>query len=137
VSVGSVYLAFDSKDAIIQALSEDRHGSVLRAMREALAAPAPLAERLSAAQKQRVRRARDVAVATAPPKGLSIRNVLPGAVAKIDADPATPFAEVFLDMPPGRLHARLTRAAVEDLGLEKGLKVYALIKSVSFDGRAG
>lgn len=41
VSVGSVYLEFASKDAILDALSTSRHGRVLDAMRRAAAEPAP------------------------------------------------------------------------------------------------
>lgn len=36
IGVGSVYLEFPSKDAIIAALSESRHGRVVRAMQEAM-----------------------------------------------------------------------------------------------------
>jgi AcrR family transcriptional regulator len=56
VGVGTVYLEFDSKDAIIDALSSMRHASVLDAMRAAAAEPHPHhAERLRAVLDARVR----------------------------------------------------------------------------------
>ena len=80
-------------------------------------------------------RARDVALATQRPEGISIRNILPGTVDEITAEPDTPFAEVVVSLTNTHIRARLTRAAVEDLTLAKGTPVYALIKSVTFDRR--
>lgn len=98
----------------------------------------PLLERLAPGQIVRLRiRARDVALATVRPEGLSIRNVLPGELVEIVDEPETGFVEAFVRLdgegPPTRLRARITRAAVEDLRLEPGRRVYALIKSVSFE----
>ncbi|MCY4586897.1 MAG: molybdenum ABC transporter ATP-binding protein [Bryobacterales bacterium] len=80
-------------------------------------------------------RARDVALATRRPEGISIRNILPGAVDDITPEPDTAFTEVYVALRTTRFRARLTRAAVEDLGLTKGTPVFALIKSVTFDRR--
>ncbi len=80
-------------------------------------------------------RARDVALATQRPEGISIRNVLPGTVDDITPEPDTAFAEVYVTLRTTRFRARLTRAAVEDLRLTKGTPVFALIKSVTFDRR--
>ena len=80
-------------------------------------------------------RARDVSVAVKKPEGLSIRNILPGRVVELAADPGTAFAETLIDIGAGRIRARLTRASVADLGLCEGMEVFALIKSVSFDRR--
>jgi molybdate transport system ATP-binding protein len=82
-------------------------------------------------------RARDVALATRPPEGLSIRNVLPGTLAAIEVDRDSGLAETLIDVSGTRIRARLTLAAVEDLALEEGLPVYALVKSVSLEGSAG
>ena len=79
-------------------------------------------------------RARDVAVATTRPGNLSIRNVLEGTVAELVTDPDSPFAEVLVDVGGQHLRARITRAAADELGLEEGQPVYALVKSVSLDG---
>ena len=77
-------------------------------------------------------RARDVAVATEPPHGLSSHNVLPATVAAIDA--AGPHeAFVTLQAGPTPLLARLTRDAVGQLALTPGRAVFALVKSTAFD----
>ena len=78
-------------------------------------------------------RARDVALATKRPEGISVRNILSGVVSQIAAEPDTAFAEVLVDLGEARLRARISRAAADDLGLEVGQPVYALIKSVAFD----
>jgi molybdate transport system ATP-binding protein len=78
-------------------------------------------------------RARDVSVATAIPERSSVRNVLHGKLTSISAQPDTPFAELVIDVGGQLLHARVTRAAVADLGLRENDAIYALIKSVSFD----
>jgi molybdate transport system ATP-binding protein len=80
-------------------------------------------------------RARDVALATKRPEGISIRNVLQGTIAEIRVEPETAFAETIVDIGGARLRARVTRAAVADLQLQPGLKAYALIKSIAFDRR--
>ena len=55
VGVGTVYLEFASKDAIIEELSGSVHGGVLEAMRGAASRPgAPFAERLGAIFEARV-----------------------------------------------------------------------------------
>ena len=78
--------------------------------------------------------AREVALATQRPQGLSIRNVLTATVLKIDID-ETVFAELLLDVGGQHLRSRVTREAVEELRLAEGQQVYALIKSVAFEGR--
>lgn len=78
-------------------------------------------------------RARDVSVATTLPVNMSVRNVVPGKLLSIDADPATPFAELNIGIGRQVLHARVTRAAVAELRLAINADVFALIKSVSFD----
>ncbi len=80
-------------------------------------------------------RARDVALATTRPSGISIRNILDGRAIQIVEEPDTAFAEVLVDLGGQRLRARVTRAAIDDLGLEEGGAVFALIKSVAFDRR--
>jgi molybdate transport system ATP-binding protein len=80
-------------------------------------------------------RARDVAVATEEPRGLSTRNILPAVLAAIE--PAGEREEVFLrlQLGPTRLLARVTRDGVEELGLRPGLPLWALVKAVTFDHR--
>lgn len=81
-------------------------------------------------------RARDVSLALARIEGLSIRNQLPARVMSIVPESDTAFAEVLLDLGPQHLRARITRAAVQDLALNEGREVVALIKSVAFDRQA-
>ncbi len=78
-------------------------------------------------------RARDVTLATAEPKGISTRNVLPGTLVEVNAEPDTAYAETLVDIGGARLRARLTRKAADELRLAPGKKVYALIKSISLD----
>ena len=76
-------------------------------------------------------RARDVALATQRPVGLSIRNVLVGTLSEIRNDPATPYAETLVDIGGARLRARVTREAISELGLIEGASVFALVKSIA------
>lgn len=79
-------------------------------------------------------RARDVSLATDVIKGISIRNQIPATVTKIETDEGA-FAEVRLDCAGQRLRARVSRMAIEDMGLARGQTVTALIKSIAFDRR--
>ena len=80
--------------------------------------------------------ARDVALATRRPEQISFRNILEGRIADLIAEPNTAFAETLVDIGGGRLRARLTREAVAELGLVVGAPVFAMVKTVSFGGRA-
>jgi len=80
-------------------------------------------------------RARDVALALTPPSDISVRNILPGKIIEIEAEPETAFAETLIDIGGVHLRARVTRKTVHDLGLTVGKPVFALLKSVSFDRR--
>ncbi|MEM9495148.1 MAG: molybdenum ABC transporter ATP-binding protein [Pseudomonadota bacterium] len=77
--------------------------------------------------------ARNVAIATEAPTGLSIRNVLPATVREIGEASDSPFVDVIMDISGAVLKAHVTRAAVDDLSLAPGQSVFALIKSASFD----
>jgi len=94
----------------------------------------PLIDRLEPGDPVRLRiRARDVAVATQRPEGLSIRNVLPGHITDLVREVESGSVEAFIQLREDRIRARLTLAAVEDLSLEIGSAVFALVKSVSFE----
>jgi molybdate transport system ATP-binding protein len=80
-------------------------------------------------------RARDVSLATKRPEAISVRNILSGTIGRIVEEPGTAFAETLIDIGGARLRARITREAVADLALEPGKPVFALVKSISFDGR--
>jgi len=81
-------------------------------------------------------RARDVSLARSRPEGLSIRNILDARVLALAPEHDTAFVEVLLDLGGQHLRARITRAAMQDLGLAEGQPVVALIKSVAFDRQA-
>ncbi|MEO1492964.1 MAG: molybdenum ABC transporter ATP-binding protein [Pseudomonadota bacterium] len=90
---------------------------------------------LSQGDPVRVRvRSRDVSLALAPVDGLSIRNQIPGVITAVLTDESA-FAEVRLTAAGQMLRARVSRMAVEDLGLIPGQAVTALIKSIAFDRR--
>lgn len=77
-------------------------------------------------------RARDVAVATEAPRGLSSHNILPGTVSAI-VPASLHEAFVTVQVGPTPLLARLTRDAVATLGLAPGQALFAVVKSTAFD----
>jgi molybdate transport system ATP-binding protein len=81
-------------------------------------------------------RARDVALALEPPRQISVRNILAGTVQAVVEESDTAFAETLIDIGGARLRARITRDAVASLGLEPGMEVFALVKSIAFDRQA-
>lgn len=80
-------------------------------------------------------RARDVALATARPERVSIRNVLTARVIEIRAEASSAYADVLVDVGGPHLRARITREAVDALGLVVGKPVFALVKSLAVDRR--
>lgn len=72
-------------------------------------------------------KATEVALATGPVEGLSIRNRLTGKLTEIVL--GTSLANVKLTVGETELTAVITREAVEELGLTPGTAVTALIKS--------
>lgn len=105
--------------------SLDLQGETLRVPAIGVAAGKPVHLRVQA---------RDVAVACERPERLSIRNVLPAIVVNMEFT-ESPFVELLLDVNGQHLRSRVTREAVEDLGLRVGQQVFALVKSVAFEGR--
>lgn len=77
--------------------------------------------------------ARDVAISKTCPDAISIRNVLPATIAKFECGANSPFSIVTLDCSGSQISAQVTRAAINDLGLDIGQSVFALVKSASFD----
>lgn len=98
----------------------------------------PRIEHLAVGESARLLvRSRDVSLATERPSPTSIRNVLAGVLVSLQQDESTAFAEATVDLGSHRLRARITRASAAELGLTVGLPVFALLKSVSLDTRAG
>jgi molybdate transport system ATP-binding protein len=81
-------------------------------------------------------RARDVALATTRPAGISIRNIVAARVVEIALDRG-PLVDVRLDIgrpqQPVALWARITRRAAQELNLAPGGEVFALLKTVALD----
>jgi molybdate transport system ATP-binding protein len=81
-------------------------------------------------------RARDVALATTRPTGISIRNIFPARIVEVAADRG-PLVDVKLDIgtphQPVALWARITQRAAQELGLAVGREVFALLKTVALD----
>lgn len=75
--------------------------------------------------------ARDVALATVRPEGISIRNIVAGKITQIVADRSGPHADVTVSAGPSRIKARITRAALAGLELKEGQEVFALVKAMS------
>ncbi|WP_371482606.1 molybdopterin-binding protein [Kitasatospora sp. NBC_00315] len=85
---------------------------------------------LGIAEGSRVRalvKSTEVALATGPVAGLSIRNQIPGTVVEVATGGA--MAGVKVAVEGGELTAAITADAVADLGLVTGSTVVALIKS--------
>ena len=124
LEAGSVLeaIAGESRDGMT---SLDVEGETLRVPAIGVAAGTPVHLRVQA---------RDVAIARERPGQLSIRNVLPARLVRIEFA-ESPFVELLLDVHGQHLRSRVTREAVEDLGLREGQPVFALVKSVAFDGR--
>ena len=72
-------------------------------------------------------KATEVALATGPVAGLSIRNRLPGTVREVATGASMASVRVAVD--GAELTAAITTDAVTDLGLAEGSAVTALIKS--------
>jgi molybdate transport system ATP-binding protein len=75
--------------------------------------------------------AREVILATGGATGLSLHNVLAGEVTAVHAEPGSNRAVVQLAVGGTRLLAEVTRDAVARLAVLPGLRLHALIKSVS------
>jgi molybdate transport system ATP-binding protein len=76
--------------------------------------------------------ARDVAIATVRPEKISIRNVLVGRIRQIEHG-NNMNVELLLDIDGEHLRARITRDALDELGLSAGNEVFALVKSVALE----
>ena len=86
--------------------------------------------------QQRVRLqllARDLILAIEPPRGLSVRNMLPGRITHLsDDDRHATLAQI--DVGGAALIARITRAAATELNLRVGLSLWVLVKAVTLRG---
>ncbi|MEI9425554.1 molybdenum ABC transporter ATP-binding protein [Mesorhizobium sp. Cs1299R1N1] len=77
-------------------------------------------------------RARDVMIATEKPTGLSALNILPGTIVAISPGEG-PTVEIGIDCDGATVLARITEQSRQALKLRLGDKVFAVVKTVSFD----
>jgi len=81
-------------------------------------------------------RATDIALAVSRPRDVSFRTVLIGRIRQVDL-PEGPIARVEIALRGhGRLVALVTRKALDDLGLDVGDEVHALLKATALDERS-
>jgi len=79
-------------------------------------------------------RARDVSIAVSPPTDVSVSNRLPGVVSDITVR-EDPYADVAINLGRTRIRALVTRESLERLALRPGVRVWAMDKTVAYDGR--
>jgi molybdate transport system ATP-binding protein len=77
--------------------------------------------------------AREVALATEPPRSISVHNIVPGIVGSITPNPARRSVLVEVRIDGSGLLARVTPDAIAALGLATGRPVFALVKSVAIE----
>jgi molybdate transport system ATP-binding protein len=97
----------------------------------------PLREEVPGTRTRLRLRARDVAVATERPRGLSTQNLLPATLGAIGEAPSPHEAFLRLAVGPTVLLSRVTRDSVARLGLTPGMAVWAVVKAVTIDRGGG
>jgi molybdate transport system ATP-binding protein len=82
---------------------------------------------------------REGILASRPPEGISLHNIVPGTVFRIAEDAVRRSVVVEIALPAGRLLARVTPDAIArlGLGLGAGAPVLALIKSTLIEVLGG
>ncbi len=80
-------------------------------------------------------RSRDVSLATERPSGISIRNVLEGEVSGV-SDGGGAIIEAQVRLGQEEVPARISRQAMEELGIATGRRVFVLVKAIAFDKRS-
>jgi molybdate transport system ATP-binding protein len=75
-------------------------------------------------------RARDVSIALDRPQRISIQNVLEGTIIEVGAE-TSGIVDVSIAVGAATLRSRVTLRSAQQLGLARGLTVYALVKAVS------
>jgi molybdate transport system ATP-binding protein len=80
-------------------------------------------------------RSRDVALSLSRPMDMSITNQLPGKLLSLTPRDG-PYVDAAVDIGGVTLRALITRESAARLGLEPGIQVWALVKTVAFDSRS-
>jgi molybdate transport system ATP-binding protein len=117
-------------EGVVRAHDQTFHLSTVSIGTQSLVVPR-IAEGLGARVRLRVR-ARDVALATERPQGISVQNILPGRVTELSREEGT-YVEVNVDVDGVVLTARVTKRAVALLRLAQGQPVFVLVKSIALD----
>jgi len=79
-------------------------------------------------------KATDVVLAARPPHDLSVRSCLFGQIGSIEKNGPLATVEIVLEG-EGHLYAVTTRHALDELGLDRGARLFALIKTSALDER--
>ena len=80
-------------------------------------------------------RSRDVSLAIERPAGISIRNILKGAVSSV-SDSGGAIVEANVRLGDADVPARISRQAMQELGIVPGRRVFVLVKAIAFDKRS-
>ena len=81
-------------------------------------------------------RATDVALAVQRPRDVSFRTVLSGTIESIERDPG-PIARIDIRLPGDeRVVALITRKAVDELAIDTGDRIFAMVKATALDERS-
>ena len=92
---------------------------------------------LTIGESLRIRvRARDVSLATERPQHVSVLNVFEGTVAGV-LSAHGPQVDVSVDVGGTMIWSQITRKSLDDLSLQPGAKVFAMVKAVAIDRPAG
>jgi len=103
-------------------------GQVLRAVREDETAAASVGKDVTRVKVTIF--ARDVSIALSRPMDVSITNRLPGTILAVEPQ-TLPYVRVVFNLGVTQLDALVTTESVERLGLEPGLRAWAMIKTVA------
>jgi len=79
--------------------------------------------------------AQDVMLALVEPRHVSANNVLAATVTELRADGPGPEADIQLAIGEAKMIARVTKRSAQRLALAPGMRVFAVIKSVTVGGR--
>ncbi len=129
---GGAQLPGSVLEAVVSAHDKAHALSELRLSGETLVVPA-LNRNIGDKVRLRID-AQDVMLALTKPDGISANNVLAASISEVRAG-SGPYEDVLLSVGEARLVARITRRSAERLALEKGQKIFAVIKSVTVGGR--
>ena len=92
---------------------------------------------LTIGERLRIRvRARDVSLATQHPENVSVLNVFEGTVSNVSTTHG-PQVDVSVDVGGAMIWSQITRKSLDDLALQPGSKVFAMVKAVAIDRPAG